>query len=123
MSCRTSGRLVTMPVPRGKLIYYIRPGVFIEGHNLQVPPHYVLQHGTLSTGLTTNDHYLREIDRVLYANSSEDILEFVHQSRKFVSAMARRGQLGETNVIRPGSEMPPCPCAAMILSVLDLGLD
>ncbi len=47
--------------------------------SLQVSANYILQHRTLSTRLTANNNYLRKIDRVLYSNSREDILELVHE--------------------------------------------
>lgn len=78
--------------------------------SLQVSSYYVLQHRTLSTGLTAHHDYLGKIDRVLYSDSREDILELVHQSAECVSTPAQdKGWcVGGPDVMRPGSEMPPC---------------
>lgn len=48
--------------------------------NLQVSPHDVFQHGTLTAGLTANDDYLREVDGVVDADGCENILELVDES-------------------------------------------
>ena len=58
---------------------------------LQVASDDVLQDGTLSTRLTADDNYLRKIDRILYANGSEDILELVYQPAAVVSVAAQNG--------------------------------
>ncbi len=76
---------------------------------LQVSSYYVLQHRTLSTGLAAHDYYLGEINRILYTNGRENILKLVHQSAGRVSTPAQnKGTVGASNVMRPGSEMPPC---------------
>jgi hypothetical protein len=81
-----------MPVPRGKLCRHVkychRPR---KCGSLQVSAYYVLQHGALSTRLTAYHDYLREIDRVLYANGREDVLELVHQPAEGVSFEAQNG--------------------------------
>ena len=67
------GRRVTMPVPRGKLFpdCQLRPKWLLAmavdpAQYVQVPPHNVLKHRTLSTRLGTNDCYLWEIYWILY---------------------------------------------------------
>jgi hypothetical protein len=92
MSWRTSGRRVTIPVPRGKLYpYQILLFLVLRICGcLQVSSYYVLQHRTLSTRLAPNHHYLRKIDRVLYANGCKHILELVHQSAEAVSPAAQK---------------------------------
>jgi hypothetical protein len=90
MSWRTSGRRVTIPVPRGKLCRYVR--YFYRSRtcgSLQVSSYYVLQDGTLSTRLTAHHDYLREIDRILYTDGREDILELVYQPAERVSFEAQ----------------------------------
>lgn len=79
----------------------------------QVSSYDVLQDGTLTARLTTNDDDLREIDRVGDANRCEDILKLVHEAegQRIVSFQsASRGRevlLGVTYVIKAGSEIPP----------------
>jgi hypothetical protein len=94
MSWRTSGRRVTIPVPRGKLRRDVR-GCRRPRRcgSLQVSSYYVLQHGTLSTRLTAYHDYLRKIDRVLYADGREDILELVHQPAEGVSFEAQNAEV------------------------------
>jgi hypothetical protein len=92
MSWRTSGRRVTIPVPRGKLrsdVRYCRRSRTCD--ILQVSSYYVLQDGTLSTRLAAHHDYLWEIDRVLYADGRKDILELVHQPADRVSFEAQKG--------------------------------
>lgn len=52
------------------------------GDYAQVSTDDILEHGTLSARLATDDDYLGEIDRVVDADCREDILEFVDEPRK-----------------------------------------
>lgn len=78
--------------------------------DLQVSSHNVLQDGTLTARLATNDCDLGKIDWVVDTDRGEHILKLVHKpargSQLSESASSwRRGFV--TNVMRAGSEMPP----------------
>ena len=83
---------------------------------VQVSSHYVFQHGTLSTRLTPDHHYLGKIDRILNTDGRENILKLVDQPTESVSMAAQRGgHSGDADVISDGSEIPPCADADMMV--------
>lgn len=90
---------------------------------LQVSSYYVFEHGTLSTRLAANYYYLGQINGVLYTDCRKNILQLVHQPARIVSFPAQKQwgdwDSGGTNVMRPGSEMPPA-CEAMSGAVVEI---
>lgn len=91
--------------------------------SLQVSSYYVLQHRTLSTGLTAHHYYLWQIDGILYADCRENVLELVHQSAGRVSTPAQnKGDKSnrDPDVMRPGSEIPPCADTAILEGFADI---
>lgn len=111
------GRLVTIPEPRGKLFGEL---VSLDGGDrslkgclsgdAQVSTNDVLKHGTFTARLTSDDDYLRQIDRIIDTDGRKDILQSVDESKVWVlvkTSCANEIPQDHTYLIRAGSEIPP----------------